>query len=324
MNKIIFITPHLSTGGCPKYLEVKINELLKNKNYDIFVVEWEDITGGKFVVQRNNIINYLTDDNFFTLGSDKSKIIDIIEEINPDIIHIEEISESFIDYKIMKYIWKKDRKWKIVETTHSSLSSISDKIFLPDRWVFPSEYCLDRFKTEVVETMVWEMPIDKKTSKNKEKACNLLNIDPQKIHILNVGLFTPGKNQAELIKISKMIDTFDNVHFHFVGNMADNFKDYWSSIVDFSLKNCTFWGERNDVDLFYEACDIFYFSSTFELNPLVVKEADSWNLPIFMRNLPTYLGKYDENKNVIFLTDKIEYNYKKLYEKIIEMSNGNL
>ena len=55
MQKLLFIAPHLSTGGLPQYLTKKI-ELLKDA-YDIYVIEYEDITGGRLVIQKNKIIN---------------------------------------------------------------------------------------------------------------------------------------------------------------------------------------------------------------------------------------------------------------------------
>ena len=55
MKKILYIAPHLSTGGLPQYLTKKI-ELLKDV-YDIHVLEYEDITGGNLVIQKNRIIN---------------------------------------------------------------------------------------------------------------------------------------------------------------------------------------------------------------------------------------------------------------------------
>jgi autotransporter strand-loop-strand O-heptosyltransferase len=62
-------------------------------------------------------------------------------------------------------------------------------------------------------------------------------------------------------------------------------------------ENVKVWGERDDVGLFMEACDIFMFNSTFECNPLVLKEAIGYQMPIFAHNLPQYCGMYD---NYIF------------------------
>mgnify|MGYP003650298159 CR=1 FL=1 len=48
-----------------------------------------------------------------------------------------------------------------------------------------------------------------------------------------------------------------------------NFKDYWGPLVETKPENCIVWGERNDVNKFLQASDLFYFSSILELNPLV-------------------------------------------------------
>lgn len=318
MKKILYITPHLSTGGCPKYLEYKISKF--KDNHFIYVVEWQDVTGGIFVVQRN-AIRLMAGENFYSLSEDKSEILNIIESITPDIIHFEEIAETFVDYKILKKIWNKSRNYLIYETTHSSLSSINDKTFLPDKWIFPSNYCVDRFNNKIgksVPVEVFEMSLETKNKKNKKEARNRLGLEQDWIHVLNVGLFTQGKNQGELIEIAKnYLDK--KVKFHFVGNQAGNFQDYWEPLMKNLPTNCVVWGERSDVDTFYEACDIFYFSSIFELNPLVVIEALSWNLPVLMRKIHTYGDKYDNNPNVSYLTNNLSINSNILKEKINQL-----
>ena len=65
MKKILFIAPHLSTGGLPQYLTKKI-ELIKNE-FEVYLIEWVDCTGGRLVVQRNKILNLVDNDKFFTL-----------------------------------------------------------------------------------------------------------------------------------------------------------------------------------------------------------------------------------------------------------------
>ena len=123
-----------------------------------------------------------------------------------------------------------------------------------------------------------------------------------------VGLFTPGKNQKEIFDIAgKMID--EKIIFHFVGNLALNFKHYWGEFISDNRKelpkNIVVWDEQNDVDKFYSAFDLFYFSSKLECNPLVVKEALGWKLPVLMYNLESYCGSYDDNTNIKFLNGNI-------------------
>jgi len=109
--------------------------------------------------------------------------------------------------------------------------------------------------------------------------------------VLNVGLWTPGKNQKEGLEIARK---YPDMMFHFVGNQAGNFKSYWEPLMQDLPANVWVWGERTDIDTFMTAADIFMFNSTWECNPLVIREAIGHGLPIVARNLPQYAGMYDE------------------------------
>jgi hypothetical protein len=80
--------------------------------------------------------------------------------------------------------------------------------------------------------------------------------------------------------------------------------------------NCIIWGERNDVDTFYAASDMFYFSSTLELNPLSVKEALSYKLPSIFRKLHTYLDTYDNNSLVTYINDDLKLTKRVILETL--------
>jgi len=82
MQKLLFIAPHLSTGGLPQYLCKKI-ELLKNE-FNIYLIEWVDCTGGVLVVTKNKITQLVAPERFYTLYEDKQQIIEIINDIQPD------------------------------------------------------------------------------------------------------------------------------------------------------------------------------------------------------------------------------------------------
>jgi hypothetical protein len=79
-------------------------------------------------------------------------------------------------------------------------------------------------------------------------------------------------------------------------------------------KNCTVWGERNDVDTFYQAADLFVFNSIFELNPLCIKESLSWKTQVLFRNLPTYSDSYNNNNNAHYMSDDDSKNVYKILE----------
>ena len=123
MKKLLIFCPHLSTGGAPQFTLNRI-ELLKD-TYDVYCVEYSFLSP-HFVVQRNKIIDLLKD-KFFALEHDKDNLFNIVNSINPDIISIEEFSETFIDNHLLEFLYKKDRSWKIFETTHSSYNNSNIK-----------------------------------------------------------------------------------------------------------------------------------------------------------------------------------------------------
>ena len=189
--------------------------------------------------------------------------------------------------------------------------------------------------------MLWEYPIEDYTF-DKEAAQKELELDPTWKHVLNVGLFAPGKNQAEVFAIARQLEKY-KIKFHFVGNQAMNFEEYWAPLMTHKPENCIIWGERDDVDTFYSACDMFYFSSKLELNPLSIKEALSYKLPCIFRKLHTYLDTYDNNPLVTYIDDDLkitkrvilqtlmpEFNeipgwfiYKSLYDTMVETAPFN-
>ena len=308
-TKVLYITPHLSTGGLPQYLLTKIRE--HESEIEPYVIEWDDITGGKFIVQRKQILNLAKD--FWTLY-DKSveSLKKIIDQVQPDIVHFEEIAETFINAEdILSFLFNEDREYLIAETTHGSFTNSNIVRYIPDHFIFPTEYCYDNFKSLGVPMSVWDIPITPRVRElTKEQAKKKLGITTcgSCKHVLVVGLFTPGKNQAEAFEIARHYE-HHNIYFHFIGNQADNFRNYWEPLMADKPENCYVWGEREDVDVFYQACDFMLFPSKFELNPLVVKEALSWDLPVMMYRLHTYMNKYDSFRDVYYMSqDPMENN----------------
>jgi len=311
-KKLLFIAPHLSTGGMPQFVLKQI-EILKDE-YEISIIEWENVTGGVFVVQRNAIENIL-ENKLYTISQNKTEVLSIISDIEPDIIHFHEIPETFIERVILDKIYSEDRKYHIVVTTHSSLTDPACIRYTADRFVLVSDWSKDIFDTFFkgeIECDVWEYPIEK-YEYDKDYAKDELGWDKDYKHVLNVGLFTKGKNQGELFELAKEFKR-EKIIFHFVGNQAVNFKDYWGPIMESIPSNCIVHGERNDVDKFYKAADLFYFTSNFELSPLAVKEALSYGLPTFIKRLHTYKNMYDEK--VIYITNDSNINKKNMLDSL--------
>ena len=302
MKTLIIITPHMSTGGCPQVVAKKV-EILKDF-YNVIVVEWECVAWS-YVVQRNRVIKMLGN-KFISLSENKEyDLFNLIEDYNPDYLMIEEFSETFIPTHILKRLYTKDRNYKIFETTHSSHSRPEQKNFLPDKFVFVSPFSAECFKDFGVPFDIIEYPIDDKEP-NKILSQQQLGLDPEWKHIVNIGLFTPGKNQGYAFEIARLLEDH-KIKFHFVGNQAGNFEDYWRPIMETKPDNCVVWGEREDVDTFLQASDIHLFTSNMELNPLSIKESLEYGIPTFIFNLHTYMNKYNDFENITFLTgDKLK------------------
>lgn len=307
--KVLFITPHLSTGGGPQYLLKKISSLINE--CDIYCVEYNDITGGVLVVQRNQI-QKLLGDKLITLNENKGELINIINNLRPEVIHFEEMPEYFCDFEVAKNIYSKDRSYKIIETSHDSSFDPQNKIFFPDYFAFVSEYQKKQLSCLNIPTEVVEYPIEYKNKTDRKQALLELGLDPNITHFLNIGLFTHRKNQKEIIDYAKELLN-EPVQFHFVGNQADNFKSYWEPLMKDFPSNCKWWGERKDVDTFYNAMDVFLFASKGndndkETSPLVLKEAIGWKLPILMYNLPVYCNMYDKYTGISYLKNESKEN----------------
>lgn len=295
--KLFYIAPHLSTGGMPAFLLKRLQSLRKHYNVQLNVVEFSNYSD-EFTVQKNQIIDIA--DNFWTLGEDKTSIIDLISLVKPDIIHIDEMIEGFdsfnkVPIEVMNFIYSSGRTWKVVETCHNVIfNADTQKLYHPDAYAFCTPFHLHTFANMPSSKEVINFPIDNKVPNKKQRdgAKAKLGFDKKKKHVINVGLWTPGKNQKEGLEIARK---YPDMHFHFVGNQAFNFKDYWEPLMKDLPKNVTVWGEKNDIDTFLDAADIFMFNSTFECNPIVLREAISHGLPIVAHNLPQYLGMFDDH-----------------------------
>lgn len=304
LKAILFCAPHLSTGGLPQYLTKKV-ELLKG-SYEIYVVEYEDVTGGVLVVQKN-ILRNLIGDKLITIpwGGNKQILIDTIARVNPDIVHLEEMPEYFMDADIARQIYTSDRKYKIFETSHDSSFDCAKKRFLPDKFILVSDFQIDMLESLGIPSEVVEYPIEYKKRGERSEALKKLGLDPNFKHILHVGLFTQRKNQKEFFEYAREFEG-ENVIFHSVGNMADNFQDYWKPLLENKPSNVICHGEKSNVSDYYEAMDLFLFTSRGTVNdketmPLVIKEAISWDIPTLIYNLPVYKNYFDNFDKVNYL-----------------------
>ena len=280
--RVLFLAPHLSTGGMPQFLLKRIQALKDSTDVEIFVVEYQ-CHSLDFVVQRDQIIDIVP---VHTLYEDKMELFTVINQFKPDVIHIDEMSER-LDRDMITRLYSDSRPYRIVETCHDVSFVPETKIFIPDAFAFCSPYHMDTFTNVDGYKQVIEYPIEFNFMGWNEKigAQSNLGMDLTKKHVVNIGLWTKGKNQGEGLEVAKQMP---DVHFHFVGNQAGNFIDYWEPLMENVPENVTVWGERIDTHTFMKAADVFMFNSTWECNPLVIREAISYGKSILARNLPQY------------------------------------
>ena len=202
MKKLLVITPHLSTGGAP---QVTVNKLALLKNeYEILCVEYRRISWD-YNVQRNRLLEIIGDGNFISLDDDKkTHLKQIIDSFNPDVISMEEFPEFFMDRESSELIYSPNRNYRILETTHDSSFKPKDKKFFPDKFVFVSAYNAFKYSLFNIPYDIVEYPVEYK-EKNKLQKQKHLNLDTSWKHVVNVGLFTPRKNQAYIFELAEKL-----------------------------------------------------------------------------------------------------------------------
>ncbi len=314
-KKIVFLAPHLSTGGSPAYLLWLIREKIK-QGYEAFVIEY--CYYGNYIVHRNKIIDLIGKNNFFNFAAlnDSDEVftdrtdflIQKIRDINPSEIHLNEIGENFslkqLTEKLKSFLYSPERKFKIYETCHTSEFDFKDKVLMPDEFYFCTPYHLKSSNHLNVPKKVVEMQIDKQKKPDRDKTLISLGLDPNKYHVLQVGLFQENKNQKFTFDLAKQFINAP-IQFHFVGNIC--FIDDCG--IDKEQQNCKIWGEKDNVDIFMSCMDLFVMPSVKELNPISIKEALSWGMPCFVSKIETLQSQYENMENVEFIDGLNLFNY---------------
>ena len=310
-KRLFFLAPHLSTGGMPEFLLKRIQALQDQDEFEVHVVEF-CLYATTYTVQRDQIKALLGDRfheiahlNAITQEERGHRLIEILESINPDVIHIEECPESFDSFNKMtsatqESLYAAHRPWRIVETCHNIWFDPKEgKRISPDAYAFVSpHHSLETFREENSEKQEILFPIiEQAVSQTEgEKMKEILGFDPHadQYHLINIGLWTPGKNQGEAIQWATHLQALypDKFQFHFIGNQASNFAHYWEPLMQDLPANCHVHGERSDVDKFYHMADAVVFNSTWECNPLTVRQSLGYPLPVMARNLPQYHDMY--------------------------------
>jgi hypothetical protein len=314
--KLLVVAPHLSTGGMPQYL-LKYLETYKDKYSEIKVIEFSSFSFN-FVIQKDKIKNLIGDENLITLGhypdwekdndlyiKRRSKLLNIIDEFQPDVVYMSGTPECY-EYKlppdeIMQQVYRTDRKYKIIETCHNNSFDFNNKRYIPDEFMFCSKSHMDGSTNIDIPKTVWEYPMEIQERPDRAEVLTDLGLDPSYLHILNVGLIHPNKNQKYIFDLAKKFKN-QKIQFHFIGNSCF-LESSGITPEDTQMDSCKIWGERDDVDKFMSCMDIYLFPSKKELNPLTIKEALSWGMKVVANEDKNYTHQYKEYSNFYLIED---------------------
>ena len=289
--RILLLEMHLSTGGAPMFALKRIQSLLAHTDVEVYCIEL-NFHGADFVVQRNQIIDILGD-RFYEAGENKMRVMDIINEVKPDVVHIEDVAER-LPRELATALYNNNREYRIVETPHDVIfNPDADKLFHPDLYAFCTPFHENVYAGMESKYFTIQYPIEEKkvTAEMRLEAKKKVGFSLDRKTALHIGLWTPQKNQKETIAIARK---FPDIDFVVAGNMAGNFQFYWEDLIKDLPSNFKALGERSDIDTLLQAADIFIFPSTNECSPLSLRHAIEVGLPIVANNLPAYEGTLDK------------------------------
>ena len=329
--KILLLENHLSTGGAPMFALKRIQSLLTHTDVEVYCIEL-NFHGSAYVVQRNQIVDLLGE-RFYEAGENKMRVMDIINEVKPDIVHIEDVAER-LPKELATALYSNDKSYRIVETPHDNIfNPDTDKVYHPDLYAFCTPFHENIYAEMDSKYFTIQYPIEEKkvTAEMRLEAKKKVGFSLDRKTALQVGLWTPQKNQKETIAIARK---YPEIDFVVAGNMASNFQFYWEELIKDLPSNFKALGERSDIDTLLQAADIFIFPSTNECSPLSIRHAVEVGLPIVANNLPAYEGTLDKyikplqtNLNTITRDYKIPnsnnsrrfaLDHKKMYETILQ------
>ena len=167
-----------------------------------------------------------------------------------------------------------------------------------DMIICPTEYSKQIAKKELgikkpirlisngIETQKFNYSLEKRVKFRKRYGLN-------KPTILNVGMPTARKGFFDFIQFSRRLK---DLYFIWVGTRAfpiiqPNYK--------INFKNFIMPGFVEDIVSAYSGCDIFCFPSYYEGEGIAILEAISCGLPIIIRDLSVYDGRFTDGDNCL-------------------------
>lgn len=335
MMKVLHIGEYVN-GGVATYLKTLLKGLQKYNDIENYLLiseyksqqDWENITKKVFYYKYKRSI--------FNIFSAIKKIHEVIEKVNPDIIHVHSTWAGL--FVRLPYLFRK-RKAKIIYQSHGwaflmDTSNYKKNIYaLVERILsIPTDKIINISNYEQNQAIKYGLDKNKMIMiyngvEDKINRSNLkLNWDKNKINLLFVGRLDRQKGLDLFLDVYNKME-MDNIHLYVIG----------TSVLDSSLPKDTEyvtylgWVDNKDIDVYYQACDAVIMPSRWEGFGLVAIEAMRNSKPVIASNggaLPELIknninGYIFSLKNIFSLRD-ILFKIDKDKLKIIGLTNRNL
>lgn len=286
--KILHVGEYVN-GGVATYLRTLLNGLQKYSNIESYLLiseyksqkNWENITKKVFYYKYKRSIS-----NIF---SAIKQIHEVIEKVNPDIIHVHSTWAGL--FVRLPYLFRK-RKAKIIYQSHGwaflmDTSKYKKNVYaLVERILsIPTDKIINISNYEQNQAIKYGFNKNKMIMiyngvEDKVNKSNLkLNWDRNKINLLFVGRLDKQKGLDLFLDVYNKME-MDNIHLYVIG----------TSVLDSSLPKDTEyvtylgWVDNKDIDEYYQACDAVIMPSRWEGFGLVAIEAMRNSKPIIASN----------------------------------------
>lgn len=299
--KILHVGEYVN-GGVATYLRTLLNGLQKYSNIESYLLiseyksqkNWENITKKVFYYKyKRSIVN---------IFSAIKQIHEVIEKVNPDIIHVHSTWAGL--FVRLPYLFRK-RKAKIIYQSHGWAFLMDTSNY--KKYIYALvERILSIPTDKIINISNYEQNQAIKYGLNKNKMIMIYNGVEDKINKSNLKLNWDG-NKINLLFVGRLdrqkgldlfLDVYEkmklkNIHLYVIG----------ISVLDNNLpKNTEYvtylgWVDSKDIDEYYQACDAVIMPSRWEGFGLVAVEAMKNSKPVLVSNRGALPELVKENKN---------------------------
>lgn len=286
--KILHIGEYVN-GGITTYLRTLLNGLQQYddiENY-LLISEYKSQKNWDNLVKKVYFYKYKR--SVFSIFSAIKQIHEIINIVNPDIIHVHSTWAGF--FVRLPYLFRK-RKAKIIYQSHGwaflmDISKYKRKIyaFVEKILSIPTDKIINISNYEQNKAIKYGLNENKMMMiyngvEDKIGLSNLkLNWDKDKINLLFVGRLDRQKGLDIFLTVYNKLK-LKNLHLYVIG----------SSVLDNNLplntENVTYlgWVDNKDIDVYYQTCDAVIMPSRWEGFGLVAIEAMKDLKPVIASN----------------------------------------